>query len=85
MSSIGSDTAPSRKKNWSGAGVFAIIERPHLWFEALRALTSMSRGGRIQRGYISWRTATAYGTPSPVTPEDLVAYLQWRRRMRSAA
>ena len=33
--------------------------------------------------YVDWRIATAYGSPDgPVSVDDVVEYLAWRRRQR---
>jgi len=85
MSLVGPGSASVRRKNWPGHSVAAVLARPQLWFEALRALASMSKRGRLGTDYLSWRTATAYGISRPVTPEDLIDYLKWRRRIRNVA
>ncbi len=71
-----------------------IIRRPSLWGESLRAAAAMSRRGWWRhppflpvpdRDYLSWRVATAYGDPAgPVDVDDVVAYLAWRKRHRTA-
>ena len=70
----------------------AIIRRPTLWPEALRALVAFTPSGWWRkppflpvprRAYVRWRLQTAYGSsdarPSPI---DLVHFLQWRRGQR---
>jgi hypothetical protein len=77
---------------WNRQAVVAVLRRPGLWPEALRAAGAMARRGWWRRppflpvpdrAYLSWRAATAYGTAAaPIAPGDLVAYLRWRRRQR---
>ncbi len=69
--------------------------RPDLWLEALRAYAAHVRlrwwarppflpipDGR----YLAWRRETVYGDPrARIEAADLVAYLEWRRRLRRAA
>ena len=65
--------------------VAQILSRPALWLEAVRAYWSMRRRGSFSPNheYLAWRSHTAYGTADhPITPEDLEAYLTWRRRQR---
>jgi hypothetical protein len=69
-----------------------IASRPGVWLEALRTLASTVRRGWWRRPpflplpageYVAWRVTTAYGSPDgPVEPDDVVAYLAWRRRQR---
>lgn len=69
-----------------------VVRRPGLWVEAMRAASDLGRRDWWRRPpflplpdaeYLRWRAATAYGTPdAPVRPDDLVAYLRWRRRQR---
>jgi len=77
----------------AGPGViWAILRRPRLWGEALRAGAALApRAWWTRRPwlpipdatYTAWRTATAYGSSDPkLRPSDVVAYLQWRRRFR---
>ncbi|MGD2051620.1 MAG: hypothetical protein PVI35_04000 [Acidimicrobiia bacterium] len=58
----------------------------------MRTLAAFSRRGwwrrppflpNPDRAYVRWRMLTAYGDPdgSP-SPDELVAYLRWRRRQR---
>ena len=75
--------------------VGAVLKRPRLWGEAARSVFAMSRPGWWRRvpflpvpeqDYLEWRTATAYGSSdADVDPDDLVAYLEWRRTFRRAA
>lgn len=68
----------------------AVVRRPGLWFEALRAAAALARRDWWRRppflplpdrSYLQWRVATAYGDPAgPVAADDVVAYLDWRRR-----
>lgn len=75
-------TEQSPTKNWSFPAIWAIAIRPTLWTEGVLGLISMTRRGRVPERYVSWRATTAYGHQQPVTPEDLVEYLVWRKRMR---
>ncbi len=66
--------------------------RPDLWWEALRALFAHARlrwWARPpflplpDRRYLAWRRETVYGDPQArIEGADLVAYLEWRRRLR---
>jgi hypothetical protein len=70
-----------------GKGLLSLAARPILLFEAFRAGLSMRRrGGLLPSGdYLAWRLHTAYGdNGAEARPEDLAAYLSWRRRMRAA-
>lgn len=72
--------------------VVAVAKRPRIWGEALRAASAMARRDWWRtppflplpdRAYLSWRIATAYGSAdTPPNTEDLIAYLEWRRRQR---
>ena len=74
--------------------VGAVAKRPDLWGEAVRSAVAMSARGWWRRRpflpvpeprYLAWRTATAYGTAdTDIDPNDLVAYLEWRRTFRKA-
>lgn len=69
-----------------------LARRPRLWVEAVRAAPDLAHRGWWRRPpflptpdpeYLRWRTATAYGSPdAPLQADDLIAYLQWRRRQR---
>ncbi len=75
-----------------GRGAWALARRPSLWGEALRALIAVSPAGwwrtfpflpRAEPAYLAWRVSTAYGSAhQPMRAHDLVAYLEWRRRLR---
>ena len=77
---------------WSA--IWAVLRQPHLWFEALRAASALARDGWWRRppflpipnrSYMRWRVATAYGSADhAIDPDDLVAYLEWRKRQRSS-
>ena len=77
---------------WNRDAIAAVARRPGLWLEAVRAAWSMAPRGWWRRppflplpdpAYVSWRTATAYGSSGAViVPEDLVSYLRWRKRQR---
>jgi hypothetical protein len=72
------------------AAVFAVLVRPRLWVEAWRTgldIRCKEWWRRLllvpESEYLRWRKATAYGDPGvPITPDDLVRYLRWRRRQR---
>jgi len=79
----------------AGSGVFwAILRRPRLWGEAVRALAALAPRAWWARkphlpvpepDYIQWRQATAYGSSdAAMTAGDVIAYLEWRRRFRRA-
>lgn len=71
--------------------VLAVGRRPLLWGEGLRTLLAMARRGWWRRPpflpvpdgeYTTWRVATARGdVTSGIEAEELVAYLEWRRRL----
>jgi len=66
-------------------GLLTLVRRPVLFWEAIRAGWAMrSRGGVTPSPeYLAWRLHTAYGDDArSVRPEDLAAYLGWRRMMR---
>jgi hypothetical protein len=73
--------------------VAALISHPGLWFEALRAAVGLApRGWWLRppflplpdRAHLAWRLHTAYGTDQvPMTPQDVLSYLEWRKRQRS--
>ena len=73
------------------ASFIAVLKRVDLWWEGMRAALAHVRR-RWWRGspvlspeHLAWRRATAYGSADhPIEPEDLVAYLEWRRRQRRA-
>ena len=69
--------------------------RPWLWPTAVVQLFVLARPGwwkrwpplpQPDRDYFRFRMVTAYGDPDhPAEPHDLVAYLEWCRRMRAFA
>lgn len=70
----------------------ALIRRPTLWLEAIRAFGAMTPAGWWKqppfvpvprRAYLGWRLQTAYGSAS-VTPEpvDVIRFLEWRKAQR---
>ncbi len=77
----------------AGLGLIgAILRRPWLWGESLRAAAAMAprawwrsapRLPLPDPDYMEWRLATAYGSSDgPMQTPDVVAYLEWRRRFR---
>jgi len=72
----------------------AVARHPGLWPEAVRALVALSPAGwwrafpfipRVDPSYAAWRMATAYGTETATLQgDDLIGYLAWRKRQRSA-
>ncbi|MCP3974912.1 MAG: hypothetical protein GY720_10505 [bacterium] len=74
--------------------IWAIIRRPRLWGEALRAAAALiprawwRQSPRIpvpEQDYLAWRRATAYGSAdAPMEPRDVVMFLEWRRCFRRA-
>jgi hypothetical protein len=72
------------------AAVFAVLVRPRLWVEAWRTgldIRCKEWWRRLllvpESEYLRWRKTTAYGDPgAPITPDDVVRYLRWRRRQR---
>jgi hypothetical protein len=72
--------------------VLAVLRRPSLWIEGVRAAFGVRcREWRRpllfvptpDREYLRWRIGTAYGDPdAEVDPDDVVAFLRWRRRQR---
>ena len=69
-----------------------LVRRPRLWLEAVRAYVAMTprtwwrRAPFLplpRRAYLQWRLYTAYGsTDVAPRPEDVIEYLDWRRRQR---
>jgi hypothetical protein len=75
------------------ASFFAVVRRVDLWVEGVRAALAHVRRRWWTRSavptpsttHLAWRRATAYGSADhPIEPDDLVAYLEWRRRQRRA-
>jgi hypothetical protein len=87
-------TQPVTRPTLPRGAVAAVAKRPDLWFEAVRATVAMSRRGWWRRPpfvpepeprYMAWRAATAYGSAdADIDRDDLIAYLEWRRRFRKA-
>ncbi len=75
--------------------LLAVARRPRLWAEAGRALLAVVPSGwwrrppylpRREPAHRAWRLETAYGrADAPLRGEDVVAFLQWRRRLRKAS
>jgi hypothetical protein len=89
----GGGSAPTmRWRHDASIVVVAVLPRPHLWWEALRTLTRLSRRGWWRRspylplpgdGYWQFRMVTAFGgsgESAELTSSDVVAYLEWCRR-----
>jgi len=66
--------------------ILALVRRPTLLVEAVRAAVSMRRYPFLpipDRAYTEWRVLTAYGSSDAEVPaRDVVAYLEWRRARR---
>jgi hypothetical protein len=69
--------------------VRGVLRRPILWPTAVGAVFAFARRGWWREppflplpdtGVMRWRISTAYGMAErTVEPDDVVAYLQWRR------
>jgi hypothetical protein len=77
-----------------GGWVLAVARRPDLWLTAVREARLLAAPGWWRRwpprplpdeDYLHWRLQTAYGSEGEVPAEDLVAYLEWCRRMQALA
>jgi hypothetical protein len=74
--------------------ILAIAVRPRLWLTAIGAAASLAPDGWWRRrphlpvpddAVLRWRIATAYGSDdASISADDLVVYLEWRRRQRAA-
>jgi hypothetical protein len=74
--------------------VVALIRRPDLWVEMLRTMFAVAPSGWWRRrpfvpipdpAYTEWRLITAHGeSTSPLQPEELIHYLEWRKRQHRA-
>ena len=74
--------------------VMAVARRPGLWAEALRTMGAVARSGWWRHppfvpipdpAYTDWRLFTANGeSTSPLRPEELIHYLEWRKRQHRA-
>lgn len=65
----------------------AMRTRPRLATEAASLAWAFRRRGGVLpvRALVRWRLATAYGSSTaPVQGEDLIRFLEWRRRVRGA-
>lgn len=63
-----------------------LAARPSLLSEAVATWWAFRHKGGIlpSAALLRWRLTTAYGTPdASVRPEDVIAFLSWRRRIRS--
>ena len=68
------------------AMIFLLLRKPNLWLEAVRTGGSISKRHSVPRllpdqEFLEWRLSTVYGD-SPFVREDLVAFLEWRKRQR---
>jgi len=64
---------------------WALLRRPSLAVEGIRAWFAMRRRGGIAPStrYLDWRHFTAYGGQiTTMRAHDLFKYLAWRREMR---
>lgn len=78
---------------WGSGAVWSVLRRPRLWGEAVRTVGALAPRGWWRRApylpkpdpsYLEWRRETAYGSAAEaMTGEDVVAYLEWRRRFRA--
>jgi hypothetical protein len=65
-----------------------LLGHPVLLWEALRTAVAFRahRGFLPSSEYLDWRFHTAYGDDmSPVTVDDTIEFLRWRRLMRAVA
>ena len=77
---------------WSWGVVAAVAARPRLWGVAVSQVVRLARSGwwrrwppvpSPDRSYLAFRTQTAYGDPNRrPDPDDVVAWLEWCRRMK---
>jgi hypothetical protein len=77
----------------SWEAIRAVMARPSLWGAALGATFALARRGWWRHppflpvpdpGFLRWRIATTYGSgEQQIAPDDLLSYLQWRKRQRS--
>ena len=78
---------------FDGRTIRAVLVHPSLWATAIGAAAAFAPRGWWRRPpflpvpddeVIRWRVATAYGSEeAAIAPEDVVAYLRWRKRHRS--
>ena len=76
---------------WLVPAALAVAVRPRLWGVAAAQVVRLAPAGWWRRwppipvpdpAYLRFRLQTAYGdSGGPPTPEDVVAYLDWCRRM----
>ena len=76
-----------RKSLRLGTHIGALLRRPMLLVEAVRALLALRRRGGPgpSPAYLRWRTVTAYGSDAVIPNGDLAEFLAWRKRMRALA
>jgi len=77
----------------TGPAYVAVVKRPWLWGTAVGALFALARRDWWRRApflplpdseYLQWRIGTAYGRDDrPIAEDDVVSYLEWRKRQRS--
>ena len=74
---------------WVGPAVRAVARRPALWPAAVAAVLRLAAPGWWRRwppvpappaAYWRFRSETANGGEEALSPEEVVAYLQWCRR-----
>lgn len=66
--------------------ILALVRRPVLFVEAVRAWFAMRRRGGLlpASSYLDWRHFTAYGDQkTTASAQDVVNYLRWRRETRT--
>ncbi len=69
------------------AMISPLLLKPNLWLEAVRTGVSISKRQPVptllpDQEFLRWRLGTVYGD-APFVGEDLVAFLEWRKRQRS--
>lgn len=75
------------------AATVAVLQRPDLWYTAVRQVRVLAPPGWWRRapflpvppaGYLRFRLETAYGGDGrrPIRAEDVITYLEWCRTWR---
>ncbi|GBD84667.1 hypothetical protein BMS3Abin02_01061 [bacterium BMS3Abin02] len=72
----------------------AVARRPDLWLDAARSVFAFAPKAWWKKfpflpvpetRYLAWRRFTAYGSvDQTLSGEDVVAFLEWRRRLRTS-